>query len=202
GKMLWSPDRTYSYFARGKVRAIDPRSGLSRPGSHYIYDGDGMRVGKIEPGSETRIIVDPSYQEISSGTGSPNYDAIYIAGANVALRALQPGTGAGPLQTSGLCWFSSDHLSGTYFMTDVQGAIFGSLVYYRPFGQFASPVSAPQTSCSGGRWFTSKALDATGLYDYDARLYDPDTGRFTQADDLDPRSTQQALNRYSHVLKN
>ena len=45
--------------------------------------------------------------------------------------------------------------------------------FYRPFGEFAN--AKPQTDKSGNRQFTSKELDASGLYDFDARLYDPAT---------------------------
>src|SRR5262249_3767677 len=50
------------------------------------------------------------------------------------------------------------------------------------------------------RLFTSKERDASGLYDYDARLYDPETGRFTQADDV--ASDGHSLNRFSYTLNN
>src|SRR5262249_5270234 len=48
----------------------------------------------------------------------------------------------------------------------------------------------------------SKELDATGLYDYGARPYDPGTGRFSQADEVEARGNPQGLNRFSYVLNN
>ncbi len=47
-------------------------------------------------------------------------------------------------------------------------------------------------------------MDAeTGLYNYDARLYDPVIGRFTSADTIVPRPyNPQSLNRYSYCRNN
>src|SRR5206468_2980611 len=42
----------------------------------------------------------------------------------------------------------------------------------------------------------------TGLYYYGARYYDPETGRFMQADSVIPGVTPQAYNRYTYTLNN
>jgi RHS repeat-associated protein len=45
--------------------------------------------------------------------------------------------------------------------------------------------------------------DATGLYYYNARYYDPELGRFVQADSTIPSARDpQAFNRYSYVVNN
>jgi RHS repeat-associated protein len=72
--------------------------------------------------------------------------------------------------------------------------------FYRPFGEFAG--TAPRVDKSGGRQFTSKELDATGLYDFGARAYDPVTGSFLQGDEIDLPPGGQTRNRYSYVLNN
>jgi len=52
--------------------------------------------------------------------------------------------------------------------------------------------------------FTDQELDAeTGLYNYDARLYDPLIGRFISADTIVPNyRNPQSLNRYRYCLNN
>ena len=45
-------------------------------------------------------------------------------------------------------------------------------------------------------------LDAVGLVHMNARLYDPELGRFIQADDFVEPEATQGLNRYSYVLNN
>jgi RHS repeat-associated protein len=54
------------------------------------------------------------------------------------------------------------------------------------------------------RRFTGQILDAeTGLYYYNARYYDPELGRFIQADTKIPDlSNPQSYNRYSYCLNN
>ena len=50
---------------------------------------------------------------------------------------------------------------------------------------------------------SGQRLDATGLYFYNARYYDPVLGRFIPADPLVPGAPNpQAFNRYSYVLNN
>jgi RHS repeat-associated protein len=45
--------------------------------------------------------------------------------------------------------------------------------------------------------------DDTGLYYYNARYYDPELGRFIQADTIVPSAANpQSLNRYSYVYNN
>jgi len=52
--------------------------------------------------------------------------------------------------------------------------------------------------------FTDQELDqSTGLYNYDARLYDPLIGRFVNADSMVPdQYSPQSLNRYSYCANN
>ena len=54
--MRWSPNRAYSYFARGKVASVTSGAGAV---SQYLYDGDGVRVSKSEPSGSTQIISIP-----------------------------------------------------------------------------------------------------------------------------------------------
>jgi RHS repeat-associated protein len=52
--------------------------------------------------------------------------------------------------------------------------------------------------------YTDQILDVdTGLYYYNARNYDPELGRFIQADTIVPSAANpQSLNRYSYVYNN
>ena len=63
-------------------------------------------------------------------------------------------------------------------------------------------AQAPQSDAAGNRLFTGKELESTGLYDLGARLYDPLSGRFSQADEIQIGPGPQAQNRYSYVLNN
>ena len=74
-------------------------------------------------------------------------------------------------------------------------------VYY-PFGRTA--VASPQAAFKVSRQFTGQIKDdETGLYYYNARYYDPELGRFIQADTTIPDiGNPQSYNRYSYVLNN
>ena len=69
-----------------------------------------------------------------------------------------------------------------------------------PFGSMRSTTGSSGSSYK----FTDQELDSeTGLYNYDARLYDPEIGRFISADPIVPDPfNPQSLNRYSYVLNN
>jgi RHS repeat-associated protein len=215
GKMLWSRDsllagdRSYIYFARSKPRSVSAANGRS----HFLYDGNGVRVAKREDGRDTQIILDAIYREISPGLiaqllGTPTlarFEVMYPSrGGIVARRVLTRASPSAPLTTGpdALNWLSKDHLGGTYFLTNLQGhEVASSRAYYRPYGGFIDGAHPPQSAGAGERLFTSKELDASGVYDVGARLYDPRTGRFTQADDA-PTASDAQSNRFAYARNN
>ncbi|MER3408109.1 MAG: hypothetical protein C4292_05020, partial [Nitrososphaera sp.] len=82
--------------------------------------------------------------------------------------------------------------------TSSTGAVVSSSKYYpygadRPGGSGTLPTDYK---------FTGQRQDANiGLYDFNARFYDPLLGRFLSADTIVPGAgNPQALNRYSYVL--
>jgi uncharacterized protein RhaS with RHS repeats len=65
-----------------------------------------------------------------------------------------------------LCYVHQDHLTGTSVMTDESGDLISNISYY-PYGQTRSG------DVPTDKKFTGQRLDATGLYYYNARYYDP-----------------------------
>jgi RHS repeat-associated protein len=175
--------RHVSYFARGKTSHMSDRNGEYS----FSYDGNGLRVRKIEPLGTT---IEPfaHYREIPN-----NVESLYSgAGRVIARRA-----GSTP---GDVFWFHLDHLGGTNLITDVNGAEdVPARIHYRPFGE-ALIAGAPQNDHAGSRLFTGKELDATGLYDFGARPYDPVTGRFLQPDDVEFGVGAEAMNRFTYSL--
>jgi RHS repeat-associated protein len=84
-------------------------------------------------------------------------------------------------------------------MTDENGAKIET-TEYMPFGSLRSHWG---TNTSDYR-FTDQELDAeNGLYNYNARLYDPVMSRFISPDTIIPdQYNPQALNRYAYCLNN
>jgi RHS repeat-associated protein len=103
--------------------------------------------------------------------------------------------------TPTISYYHSDHLGSSSVITDQTGAQVAHFEY-TPYGALA--LTEPSTPNPVPRYlFTGKELDATGLYFYGARYYDPEIGRFITADTIvqapyDP----QSLNRYAYCRNN
>jgi len=92
-----------------------------------------------------------------------------------------------------------DHLGSTSITANSNGTLYTEQRYY-PWGdtRYNSPATTPTTY-----QFTGQRKDATGLYFYNARYYDPLLGRFLQADTIIPSpGNPQSLNRYAYVYNN
>ena len=98
-------------------------------------------------------------------------------------------------------YYHGDHLGGSNVMTDRSGALVDHYEYYA-FGK--EKHNDPTCSFNVSNRYTGQILDEdTGLYYYNARYYDPELGRFIQADSIVPSAGDpQTLNRYSYVNNN
>jgi len=98
-------------------------------------------------------------------------------------------------------YYHEDQLTSSSVLSDSSGNQTEVNAYY-PFGR--TQTASPQASFQVSRRFTGQILDAeTGLYYYNFRYFDPELGRFIQADDRIPDlSNPQSYNRYSYCLNN
>lgn len=92
-----------------------------------------------------------------------------------------------------LYYIYSDHLGSTTVVTDENGSVISQQSYY-PYGETRSSTSDLPTE----RQYTGQVSDQdqTGLYYYNARYYNPQIAKFTQAD------TVEGPNRYTYVGNN
>jgi len=119
------------------------------------------RVKKTE-GGQTILYVNRYYEKnLTTGNVTTSY---YLGGRLIAQR-----------EGSVLRYAHQDHLAGTSIMTDNSGALISSIKYL-PFGQTRSGSVPTDIK------FTGQRLDATDLYYYGARYYDPAIGRFISPD--------------------
>ena len=153
-----------------------------------MYDGEGRRIQVTENGTTTTYIysgLNVLYEENSTGT------ATYIYGPRGRLAKRTTIN-----QESNTFYYHSDHLGSTRLVTDDSGNIV-SAVTYRPFGEVYSEEG------SEDYLFNGKERDATGLYYYGARYYDPEIGRFITRDPLGGVTLKpQSLNRYTYCVNN
>jgi len=147
---------------------MTPRSGWwgvnGGASASFVYDGDGNRVLRLD-GSGTRVYIGDYYER--QGAAVTKY--YHAAGQRIAVRA-----------GGVVYWLHGDHLGSATLATDASGNRVGEL-RYTPYGgvRWAWGIFPTDRLYTGQRWEAS-----LGLYDYQARYYDPALGRFLQPDTL------------------
>ena len=98
-------------------------------------------------------------------------------------------------------YYHQDQLTSSSVLSDSSGNQTEVDAYY-PFGR--TQAASPQASFKVSRQFTGQILDAeTGLYYCNRRYYDPELGRFIQANTvIQDLSNPQSYNRYSYCINN
>ncbi len=183
-------------YGRGRDMKYDTENRLiSIKGTRYLinfeYDADGSRVRKIS-GDDTVVYVSASY-EVRKTDGVEKIIKHLFTGSDRSII----------IETVNdqryVYYHHNDHLGSTNLITDENGYLVQECEY-TPFGQVASNTGEYNLPYK----FTGKELDdATELYYYGARYYDPVLCHFTQADTLvvhplDP----QDYNRYAYCRNN
>jgi RHS repeat-associated protein len=189
---------SYTYDANGNMltgagRTFDAYDFENRPTSitvggtttTFAYDGDGGRVKK-QTGSSVIWYI----SKLLECDGAVCTKMIWSGDRRLVSKTMTTGT---------LLFYHGDHLGSTSVVTDSTGTQVQALTYY-PFGEARSNVPGnPDVAHK----YTGKELDATGLYWYEWRSYDPLLARFTTPDTLVPNPRDpQDLNRYSYVGNN
>jgi RHS repeat-associated protein len=147
------------------------------------YDGDGVRAKKIA-GGITTYYVSNDY-EIKDGAATK-----YIFAGNMRVAEVEDTTST---------IFHKDHLGSSTAMTNSAGTKIEATEYL-PFG---SQRSHSGTNTSDYLYTDQEYDNTTGLYNYNARLYDPVIGKFISADTVVPDwMDPQALNRFSYCRNN
>jgi len=190
GNMLNGPGKIMTYDVENRMVKLETPGGITQ----FAYDADGARIKKISS-SETVTYISTLYEIHTTSNTTETVKHIF-AGANrvatVSLRGSPEGA------TEAISYFHSDHLGSSNIITNEQGAQV-SLTEYTPYGTIAKE----QGSFSTPYKFTGKELDNTGLYFYAWRYYDPELGRFIQADTIIPEPyNPQTMNRYSYCDSN
>jgi RHS repeat-associated protein len=105
----------------------------------------------------------------------------------------------GPAGQAGtVTYLHGDHLGSTSLATDVGGAKVARVLYY-PYGEERYREGTLPIDYQ----FTGQRKEGFGLYDYQARFYDPYLNRFISPDTIIPdTSNPQDWNRYAYVSNN
>ena len=178
--------RTIAYNADNMpTKVVYAKTGGSATVDLY-YDGESKRAKKAIQGGSTTFYIDEHFEVV----GGVETKYVFAGNLRIAIAT-----------SAGKHFFHKDHLGSSSVITDgLSGSPVNSTTYL-PFG-----LVRKQTGSNSSNYkFTDQEIDVEiGLYNYDARQYDPAIGMFISADSVIPGSgfDQQMLNRYSYVRNN
>ncbi len=152
------------------------------------YDGGGSRAIKSVLGGTTTFYVGSHFEVSQSGTGTETTRFIFAGNLRIA-----------QIKDGATSFFHKDHLGSSTIMSNINGSPLETSEYL-PFGGQRTYTGSAVSNYK----FTDQEFDPeSGLYNYNARLYDPVLGKFVTADTIVPDpSSPQTLNRYSYCYNN
>jgi len=157
GNLTSDGTNTYTWNARNQLVSVSGPVPAS-----FQYDPFGRRVSKTIGGT-TQYLYDGAnpVQEISGTSASAN---LLTGGEDEYLQRTD---------SAGARSFLTDALGSTLALADSTGAL-QTQYTFEPFGNTSTTGTATANSFA----YTGRELDATGLYFYRARYYNPALGRF------------------------
>ncbi|WP_198315759.1 FG-GAP-like repeat-containing protein [Chitinophaga tropicalis] len=165
----------------------------------FMYNESGNRLIKKDyQQGITTYYISPHYTVYTSADSV--WTTKYVCSPASMIAAVNAGAASGgAFSPRGISYLHQNFIGSTVLTTDTLGNT-ASQVQYAPFGSLAA-VSGQDTATY---LFGSKELDGSGLYYFDARYYDPVTGRFTTADDRPGghRLQTDVFNRYAYTVNN
>ncbi len=171
--------------------AYDPLGELTQAGSDtYAYDINGNRVSETENGATTTQVFDAAgnvVQQTSSGSTTN-----YLYGADGLVSQTDP--------SGNVSYYGHDALGSVTALTSGSTGAATDQYGYDAFGEnTAHTGSSAQTFGFMG----NQTDTTTGLDDFNAREYDPTTGRFLSQDPVAPNPMDpQTIDRYVYGTNN
>ncbi len=202
GKKLLSEE--YKFDALDRLTTISVNN---TPMFSFMYNHLGNRIEKRDLKNKvSTMYISPNYELTTTPDSvimtkyvfTENKIVATITNAspnkNKSLNNGYPG-----IPTSGIIFFHQDLVNSTKVTTSPSGLL-QNQVYYKPFGevyQFTGKNNIRYT-------FGTKEFDASGLYYFSARYYDPFTTRFISADNqlAGGKFRTDAFNRYAYTINN
>ncbi|WP_249746258.1 RHS repeat domain-containing protein [Pseudomonas entomophila] len=206
------PGQHLSWNSRAELLQVRPVIREGAPGDHegYRYAGDSQRLLKVSTQKTSgvertqRLVYLPGLElrhTATAGSVAEDLQVICVGQAGRAqVRVLHWVTGRPPEIDNDQLRFSYDDLLGSGTLElDGQGEVISQEEYF-PFGGTAvfSARSEAQGSYKVLR-YSGKERDATGLYYYGYRYYQPWVGRWLSAD---PAGSVDGLNLFAMVINN
>lgn len=198
-------DQTYQYKYDERNRLIEVSVSSGQTLGNYAYDYTGRRIVKSVTNGPITYYVSPFYEVTVFPDGSTQHTK-YVQGLKgfiASVTTVDPGNGSSGtykgVPVEGIYYYHKNQINSTILQTDDQGNTVAT-VGYLPYGEYSL------TGLDFFRHkFTGQEFDAeTGLYYFNARYYNPHTGRFLTADTQlgGPMQKHDVFNRYAYVLNN
>lgn len=213
----WSVNDELAQYSRGGVVA-----------ERYSYDFTGRRLLKLSYAADGTTIngavlyLAPDYELALDASGGPALATVYLSdmrgryaafnqqlsadatsvlahGLGVPVAAVES-SGAPASATPSALVLHRNIVGSTEVVTDSSGLLYAR-VAYSPYGV---PVISPSDTGGFRPMFNGKELDASGLYYFTARYFDPAIGRFISADSQPAAGVvaQDSFNAYAFGLNN
>ncbi|WP_387691694.1 RHS repeat protein [Photorhabdus sp. RM71S] len=205
------PGQDLSWNARGELQQVTPVSRENASDREwYRYGNDGMRQLKVseqQTGNNTqqqRVTYLPGLELRTTQSGTAISEDLHVitvgAAGHAQVRVLHWETTPPAGISNNQLRYSYDNLIGSSQLElDNEGQIISQEEYY-PFGGTALWAARNQIEASYKTLrYSGKERDATGLYYYGYRYYQPWVGRWLSAD---PAGTIDGLNLYRMVRNN
>jgi RHS repeat-associated protein len=189
--------RTYLWTAANKVRQITQTS--SGQWTRFAFDADRQRIRQTREDGIITTYVGDDYEKVEHPNGLIE-EKHYIL-TPLGRSAVRTVRNDGGIETR---YFHADGLGTIHAVTDEWGRV-EKRYYYDAWGKQMEVANT--YSGDGGkvtRGFTDhEMLDDFGLIHLNARLYDPEIGRFISADRyVQDIGNSQTYNRYSYCANN
>ena len=213
GQMIKRYTKDITYDAQGQLVSYD--------GDNHVYDGDGNRVMTENANGEATVyignyyekffdipgFIDPveppeqqqrsqvykNYLPVIQNGEAPDFETVpgqiyYYAGMSRIATRTEEGK---------IIWIYGDHLGSTSVTADKNGNELSRTSYYA-WGTTRSSAGVQETDYG----YTGQ-MQVGDIYYYNARWYDPQLGRFMQADTIvPPHQGTQGFDRYAYVNNN
>ncbi|CAA7195244.1 DUF6443 domain-containing protein [Chryseobacterium potabilaquae] len=199
GNMISHPDKginSISYNFLNLPAEIKENSGNTNAAiTRYIYRADGVKVAKnyILGGTTKETQYLDGFQYDNSGTSN-------VLASSSSLKFVPTAEGYFDFIKNKYIYNYTDHLGNvrlSYFNNGASVEVLEENNYY-PFGLKHQGYNILSGNSSYQYKYNGKELQETGMYDYGARMYMPDIGRWGV---VDPRS-QYTHEAYSYVWNN
>ncbi|WP_330271351.1 polymorphic toxin-type HINT domain-containing protein [Lentzea sp. NBC_00516] len=177
--------QTISYDVEGRTSKVVEGSGKE---SSYLYDADGSRLIKREPGRTTLYLPQGMELVLDTGTQQVTGKRYYAHGGNVIATRTSDGKVS----------FEVGNHQGTPTVSVKADDLTYQRQYFDPFGK----ARGGSGSWPNDKGFVGGTRDVSGLTHLGAREYDPATGRFLSDDPIMNAANPQQVNGYSYSNNN